>query len=77
MELTGPQLPLLRRATLSIPGARTGGAHLCLCSRASFSLHCSYDALLCSTQRQCKAPRSRPYSGAYWLVTADLPLGRL
>ncbi|KAJ1081961.1 hypothetical protein NDU88_002133 [Pleurodeles waltl] len=77
MELTGPQLPLLRRATSSVSGARTGGAHLCLCSRATFSLHCSSKTLLRSAQRQRKAPRSRPDSGAYWLVTADLPSGSL
>ncbi|KAJ1127933.1 hypothetical protein NDU88_006326 [Pleurodeles waltl] len=72
MGLTGPRLPLLRLVTSSVSGACAGGTHLCLCSRAGFSLHCSSETLLCSAQWQRKAPRLRPDSGAYWLVPADL-----
>ncbi|KAJ1156772.1 hypothetical protein NDU88_009489 [Pleurodeles waltl] len=76
MELTGPQLPLLRRATSSVPGAHTGVAHLCLCSRTGFSLHCPSEKQLRSAPRQRKAPWLRPDSGAYWLVAADIPSER-
>ncbi|KAJ1189005.1 hypothetical protein NDU88_005758 [Pleurodeles waltl] len=77
MGLTGPQLLLLHWATSSISSARSGGDHLCLQSRASFSLHCSSETLLHSTKRQHKAPRLRSDSKAYWLVPADLLSGRL
>ncbi|KAJ1189439.1 hypothetical protein NDU88_006184 [Pleurodeles waltl] len=77
MGLTGPHSPLLRWVTSSISGARAGGAHLCFCSRAGFSLHCSSETLLRSTQRQRNAPRLRSNSEPYWLVPADHPSGHV